>query len=75
MRKQRREEGRTNHECVPRHGGEKLIEQISEAKFIDYPIIAINVDDGLVEVENNDNVVAVLVIAIVSHDSEIFSRK
>lgn len=62
--KQRRE-GRTNHECVPRHGRKKLIEQISEAKFIDYPVIAINIDDGLVEIENNDNVV--VVIGIVSH--------
>lgn len=69
--KQRRE-GRTNHECVPRHGGKKLIEQISEAKFIDYPVIAINVHDCLVEVEDNDNVIVV----VVSHwDREIFSRK
>lgn len=47
-----------------------MIEQISEAKFIDNPIIAINVDDGLVKIEHNDNVVLVVVASHVSRKPE-----
>lgn len=68
--KHRRKGKVTNHDCVPRHGGEKLIEQISEAKFIDNPIIAINVDDGLVKIEHNDNVVLIVVASHVSRKPE-----
>ena len=45
----------TNHEGIPGHGGEELIEQISGAQRIHHPIITVNVDDRLVEVENHHN--------------------
>lgn len=41
-----------HHDGIPRHGGEELIEQVGGAELVDHPIIAVHVDDGLVEVEH-----------------------
>ena len=41
------------HERVPRHGGKKLVEQIGETQFVDDPVVTIDIDNGLVKVENN----------------------
>jgi len=48
---------KTNHERVPRHCWEKLVEQISETKFIHDPIIAVYIDDCLVKIEDDHDVV------------------
>nr|GMC73168.1 uncharacterized protein LOC108848928 [Ipomoea batatas] len=45
----------TNHERIPGHGVKKLVEQSGEAQLIDDPVIAVDVDDRLVKVENHDN--------------------
>lgn len=41
------------HEGIPRHGGEELIEQISESQFFNHAIITIQVNDGLIKIENH----------------------
>uniref|UniRef100_A0A7C8ZPR7 Uncharacterized protein n=1 Tax=Opuntia streptacantha TaxID=393608 RepID=A0A7C8ZPR7_OPUST len=41
------------HESVPRHGGKKLIEEVSKTQFINNPVITIAIDDRLIEVENH----------------------
>jgi hypothetical protein len=46
---------KTYHERVPRHGGEKIIEQVGGAQLVHHPVVAIAVDDRLVEVENHDD--------------------
>jgi len=43
----------TYHESVPRHGGKKLIEEVSKTQFINNPVITIAIDDRLIEVENH----------------------
>ena len=43
------------HERVPRHGGKKLVEQIGETQFVDDPVVTVDIDNGLVKVENNHN--------------------
>lgn len=46
----------TNHERVPGHGGEVLIEQLSSMQLIYHPIVAVTVDNRLIEVENHHDV-------------------
>jgi hypothetical protein len=41
------------HEGVPRHGGEQALELLREAQAVDHPVVAVDVDDGLVEVEHH----------------------
>lgn len=53
--KQKSKKREANHERVPRHGREKTIEQFGGAELVDDPIIAIAVDNGLVEVEHHDD--------------------
>lgn len=44
------------HERVPWHGGKKLVEEICVAQLVDDPVVAVAFYDGLVEVENDNNI-------------------
>lgn len=52
----KKHEEKTHHERVPGHGGEELIEPIGEAQLVDDPVVAVAVDDRLVEVEEHHDV-------------------
>nr|CAB3478143.1 unnamed protein product [Digitaria exilis] len=43
------------HEGVPRHGREEPLELLGEAEVVDHPVVAVHVDDRLVEVEHHDD--------------------
>jgi len=45
----------TYHESVPRHCGKELVEQICETQLVDDPVVAVDIHNGLVKVENNHN--------------------
>ncbi|RWW25209.1 hypothetical protein GW17_00010460, partial [Ensete ventricosum] len=48
-------QGVTNHEGIPRHRRNKPLKDVGDAQPIDHPVIAVAVDDGLVEVEHHHN--------------------
>jgi hypothetical protein len=41
------------HERVPGRGGEEALEQVGEAEAVHHPVVAVHVDDRLVEVEHH----------------------
>ena len=46
----------TYHSGIPWHGFEQFIEELRAAEMVDDPVIAVAVDDGLVEVEHHNDV-------------------
>jgi len=45
----------TDHERIPWHGVEELIEQIGKTQLINNPVITIHVNDGFVKIKNHHN--------------------
>ena len=44
----------SHHERIPRHCGKQAFEELGGAQVVDDPVVAVDVDDGLVEIENHD---------------------